>query len=60
MAMRAHHGFNMRILATDAKPMAKAIFVDTLREPGWLMDLVPRVDILVSAARLLTEKRPNI
>ena len=33
-AMRAHYGFNMRILATDAKPMAKPIFVDTLREPA--------------------------
>ena len=49
-AMRAHYGFNMRILATDAKPMATPIFVDTLREPGWLMDMVPRVDVLVSAA----------
>src|ERR1039457_334709 len=28
-AMRAHYGFNMRILATDAKPMATPIFVDT-------------------------------
>jgi phosphoglycerate dehydrogenase-like enzyme len=49
-AMRAHYGFNMRILATDAKPMAPPIFVDTLREPGWLMEMVPQVDILVSAA----------
>ena len=49
-AMRAHYGFNMRILGTDAKPMAKPIFVDTLREPGWLMEMVPQVDILVSAA----------
>jgi D-2-hydroxyacid dehydrogenase (NADP+) len=48
-AMRAHYGFNMRILATDAKPMAKPVFVDTLREPGWLMEMVPQVDILVSA-----------
>ncbi len=49
-AMRAHYGFDMRILATDAKPMATPIFVDTLREPGWLMEMVPQVDILVSAA----------
>jgi phosphoglycerate dehydrogenase-like enzyme len=49
-AMRAHYGFNMRILATDAKPMAKPIFVDTLREPAWLMEMVPQVDVLVSAA----------
>jgi phosphoglycerate dehydrogenase-like enzyme len=50
LAVRAHYGFNMRILATDAKPMAKPIFVDALREPGWLMEMVPQVDILVSAA----------
>jgi phosphoglycerate dehydrogenase-like enzyme len=49
-AMRAHYGFNMRILGTDAKPMVKPIFVDTLREPGWLMEMVPQVDVLVSAA----------
>jgi len=49
-AMRAHYGFNMRILATDAKPLIKPIFVDTLREPGWLMEMVPQVDVLVSAA----------
>ena len=49
-AMRAHYGFNMRILATDPKPMAKPIFVDTLREPGWFMEMVPQVDVLVSAA----------
>jgi len=48
--MRAHYGFNMRILATDAKPVAPPIFVDTLREPGWLMEMIPQVDILVSAA----------
>ena len=47
--MRAHYGFNMKILATDAKPMVKPIFVDTLREPAWLMEMVPRVDILVNA-----------
>jgi phosphoglycerate dehydrogenase-like enzyme len=49
-AMRAHYGFNMKILATDAKPMAKPIFLDTLREPAWFMEMVPQVDILVSAA----------
>ena len=49
-AMRAHYGFNMRILATDAKPMEKPIFVDVLREPGWFTEMVPQVDVLVSAA----------
>jgi phosphoglycerate dehydrogenase-like enzyme len=49
-AVRAHYGFNMRILATDAKPMAKPIFVDTLREPGWLMEMIPQADVVVCAA----------
>ena len=49
-AMRAHYGFDMRILSTDAKPMAKPVFVETLREPGWFPEMVPQVDILVSAA----------
>ncbi len=49
-AARAHHGFNMRILAVDAKPMPKPIFVAELREPGWLMEMVPQCDVLVSAA----------
>ena len=43
----AHYGFDMKILAIDAKPMAKPVFVDTLREPGWLMEMVPQVDVLV-------------
>ena len=48
-ATKAHYGFDMRILAVDAKPMVKPMFVDTLREPGWLMEMVPQVDILVSS-----------
>ena len=50
VAKRAYYGFDMKILATDAKPLAKPIFVDTLREPAWFMEMVPQVDILVSAA----------
>lgn len=49
-AERAHYGFNMKILAVDPKPMAKPRYVDTLREPSWLMEMVPQVDVLVSAA----------
>jgi phosphoglycerate dehydrogenase-like enzyme len=50
VASKLHYGFNMKILATDAQPMAKPIFVDTLREPGWFMEMVPQVDVLVGAA----------
>jgi phosphoglycerate dehydrogenase-like enzyme len=49
-ATKLHYGFNMKILVTDAKPMAKPVFVDTLREPGWFTEMVPQVDILVGAA----------
>jgi phosphoglycerate dehydrogenase-like enzyme len=48
VATHAKYGFNMRILATDAKPLVKPIFVDVLREPAWLMEMVPQVDILVN------------
>ncbi len=56
-AVRAHYGFNMRILATDAKPMAKPIFVDTVREPGWLMEMIPQADVVVCAAPYTKETR---
>jgi len=49
-AERAYYGFHMKILAVDPKPMAKPSFVHTLREPEWLMEMVPQVDVLVSAA----------
>jgi phosphoglycerate dehydrogenase-like enzyme len=56
-AMRAHYGFNMRIFAVDAKPLAKPVYVDTLREPGWLMEMVPQVDILVNSVPLTKETK---
>lgn len=49
-ARRGHYGFNMRVLATDAKPLPRPEFVAELREPGWLMEMVPQVDVLVSCA----------
>jgi phosphoglycerate dehydrogenase-like enzyme len=54
-ATKLHYGFNMKILATDAKPMAKPVFVDTLREPGWFMEMVPQVDVLIGAAPATTQ-----
>jgi phosphoglycerate dehydrogenase-like enzyme len=56
-AQRAHYGFNMRILAVDAKPMIKPIFVETLREPEWLMEMVPQCDILVNSVPLTKETK---
>jgi phosphoglycerate dehydrogenase-like enzyme len=56
-ARRLHDGFDMRVLATDAKPLPKPDFVAELREPGWLMEMVPQVDVLMSAAPLTKETR---
>ncbi len=49
-AYRAHYGFHMQILATDAKPIPKPAFVQELHSPEWLPQMVPQVDVLVSAA----------
>ncbi len=51
-ARRLHYGFDMRVLATDAKPLPKPDFVAELRDPGWLMEMAPQVDVLMSAAPL--------
>lgn len=51
-ARRLHYGFNMRVIATDAKPMHKPDFVDELHDPSWLMEMVPQADVLMSAAPL--------
>ena len=49
-AYRAHFGFNMKVLATDPKPLPKPTFVAELHSPEWLPQMVPQVDILMSAA----------
>ena len=50
VARRAHHGFGMKVLAVDPKPMPRPEFVAELREPAWLPEMVPQVDVLVSCA----------
>lgn len=54
-ARRAHYGFEMKILAVDPKPLPKPAFVEELREPGWLMEMLPQVDVLVSCAPMTKE-----
>jgi phosphoglycerate dehydrogenase-like enzyme len=49
-AYRAHFGFNMRVLATDTQPLHKPAFVEELHSPDWLPTMVPKVDVLMSAA----------
>src|SRR5688500_12891608 len=51
-ARRLHYGFNMRVLATDAKPLPKPDFVSELHDPTWFMQMVPQADVLMSAAPL--------
>jgi phosphoglycerate dehydrogenase-like enzyme len=61
IARRAHYGFGMKIVATDAKPMPAPEFVEELRDPGGFAAMVPRADVLVSAAphTPLTERMFN-
>jgi phosphoglycerate dehydrogenase-like enzyme len=56
-AQRLHYGFKMKVLATDAKPLPKPDFVDELHDPAWLIDMVPQVDVLMSAAPLTPETK---
>lgn len=56
-ARRAHYGFHMRVIALDPKPLPKPEFVAELHEPGWLMEMVPQCDVLMSAAPLTRETR---
>jgi phosphoglycerate dehydrogenase-like enzyme len=50
LARRAHQGFDMRIVGTDARPLPKPEYVAELRDPSWFMTMVPQVDVLVAAA----------
>ena len=61
MARRAHQGFDMRIVATDARPIPKPEYVAELRDPSWFMTMVPQADVLVAAAphTKLTERMFN-
>ena len=49
-ARRAHYGFDMRIVATDARPIHKPEYVAELDDPGRFHEMVPQVDVLVAAA----------
>jgi phosphoglycerate dehydrogenase-like enzyme len=50
LARRAHCGFDMRVVGTDAKPMPRPDSVAELHDPSWFMTMVPQVDVLVAAA----------
>jgi phosphoglycerate dehydrogenase-like enzyme len=50
VARRAHFGFDMKVVGTDARPVPKPEFVAELRDPSWFKTMVPTVDVLVAAA----------
>lgn len=52
MARRAHYGFDMRIIATDAKPLPKPEYVAELHTPAWFPEMIRQADVVVSAAPL--------
>jgi phosphoglycerate dehydrogenase-like enzyme len=50
ISRRAVHGFGMKVLAVDAKPLPRPEWVAELHDPGWLAQMAPQVDVLVSCA----------
>lgn len=50
IAQRAHYGFDMRVIGTDASPIHKPEYVAELRDPGWLGEMAAQADVLVAAA----------
>jgi phosphoglycerate dehydrogenase-like enzyme len=56
-ARRLHYGFQMKVLSTDAKPLPKPEYVHELHDPSWFMEMVPQVDVLMSAAPLTKHTR---
>jgi len=50
IARRAYYGFDMRIIATDAKPLPKPDFVAELHDPTYFPTMASQVDVLVAAA----------
>jgi len=52
LGRRAHYGFDMRVLGTDARTSPKPDYVAELHDPSWFMEMAPQVDVLVAAAPL--------
>ena len=57
IARTAHHGFQMRVLATDVRTNDRPEYADELHAPGGFPDMVPRADVLVAAAPLTPETK---
>jgi phosphoglycerate dehydrogenase-like enzyme/glyoxylase-like metal-dependent hydrolase (beta-lactamase superfamily II) len=55
---RRAHGFGMRVLAIDPNDkLEKPLFVEGLRRPSELMNLLPKADVVVLACPLTAETR---
>ena len=50
LAKRAYYGFDMKVIATDAKPLPKPHFVEELHDPTYFPQMAKEVDVLVAAA----------
>jgi len=50
LARRAHYGFDMKVVGTDARAIPKPECVTELRDPSGFEAMVPQVDVLVAAA----------
>ncbi len=61
LAKRAHYGFDMKVIATDAKPVPKPEFVAELHDPSYFHEMAKKADVLVAAAphTPLTERMFN-
>ena len=57
IARTAHHGFNMRVIATDVRHAECPEFVAELHPPEWFPDLLPQSDVVVAAAPLMPQTR---
>jgi len=49
VARCASHGFGMRIIATDARPLHKPECVAEMHDPGWFPEMARQADVLVAA-----------
>ena len=52
VARKAHQGFEMRVVATNAGSAPKPDYVEELHDPSWLLEMVAHSDVVVSAAPL--------
>ena len=58
LARKAHLGFEMRVVATDASSAPKPDYVAELHDPSWFLEMAAHSDVVVAAVPLtpLTER----